>query len=391
MARSSSFASIGVLVLIVVITLFIVNKTVVKALTSSSKQLKEITDQIDEGNGDLTKRITIKSKDEVSHLADGVNRFISELQSIMKRIQTNSAHLDESVDAVVNQVSVSNANASDVSATLEQLSASMQEISATVQDLDSGLTDIHHSTSNVMNELSSGENLATMINTRAKDLETKSIAGKESTLSMLTKIKDALEKAIENSKNADKISELTADILSISAQTNLLALNASIEAARAGEAGRGFAVVADEIRVLAETSRDTANSIQDISDVVVSAVSSLASDSERMVAFVNDAVLKDYDKFVHTTAQYSNDATSIKNIVDEIASSTKIVESEIASINANVDSITDTVEECANGVALIADSTSDLVSAADEIAHSADNTKEISDNLSSEVSVFSNI
>ena len=388
LAKTNSITSIIVLLIIVIVTLIIIKKTVIDAITSSSKQLDEITSQINNGDGDLTKRISIKSRDEVSHLANGINIFLEGLQQIMKRIQTNSIQLDESVNAVVRQVSVSNENANDVSATLEELSASMEEISATIQDLDSNLSNIKLSSTSVMEELSSGEQLTNRIYERASDLEEKSVAGKESTLSMLTKIRDALEKAIVNSRNAEKISELTTDILSISAQTNLLALNASIEAARAGEAGRGFAVVADEIRVLAETSRDTANSIQEISDVVVSAVSSLANDSERMVDFVNDAVLKDYDKFVHTTGQYSSDASSIKAIIDEIATSTKIVENEISTINSNVNSITDTIDECARGVALIANSTSDLVSAVDEIADSANKTKDISGNLSSEVSVF---
>ena len=75
----------------------------------------------------------------------------------------------------------------------------------------------------------------------------------------------------ENSKSVDHVNELTDEILNISSQTNLLALNASIEAARAGDVGRSFSVVADEIRLLADSSRETANKIQNINSVVISA------------------------------------------------------------------------------------------------------------------------
>lgn len=78
-----------------------------------------------------------------------------------------------------------------------------------------------------------------------------------------------MQQAIENSRSVEEVNALTDEILNISSQTNLLALNASIEAARAGEAGKGFAVVADEIRVLADSSRETAGNIQQINAKVV--------------------------------------------------------------------------------------------------------------------------
>ena len=99
---------------------------------------------------------------------------------------------------------------------------------------------------------------------------------KEGAGAVMNAIRQKLSDAVAESHNVKQINELTGNILSVASQTNLLALNASIEAARAGEAGRGFAVVADEIRILADDSRNTANNIQTVSNLVISAVESLA-------------------------------------------------------------------------------------------------------------------
>ena len=377
-----------VTVVIFILIIILINSKISSPLKKADKQLLGLINDIDEGHGDLSKRILIKSKDEIGGLVEGINSLVILLDGIAEKMKEGSKKIDVSVQDVAKEVASSEGTVNDVSATLQELSASMEEIAATVQDLDENVNGVLASTKNVSSELVKGNSISKNNKENSLQLNIKVLGEKERTMEMLLTIREELEKAIENSKNAEKISGLTNDILSIAGQTNLLALNASIEAARAGEAGRGFAVVADEIRVLAETSRNTANNIQEISDIVIQAVSALANDSQKMVEFVNEEVLKNYDNISATTETYSTDSKRIESIIEKIAIDTETVEKEIAKINENVNGITVTVEECAKGVTIVAENSNEMVSAVSRVGECASRNSTIANNLLEEVSVF---
>ena len=116
------------------------------------------------------------------------------------------------------------------------------------------------------------------------------------------------------------VDELTNEILHISGKTNLLALNASIEAARAGEVGKGFAVVADEIRQLADSSRETANKIQNINGQVISAVNELSDNANEMIGYISGTILPDYDVYAASGQQYREDAEQVSSAMNNCIS-----------------------------------------------------------------------
>ena len=379
-------AFIMVIIIIIAVVLCI-ELIVIKPLKKIDKELGVIIDEINQDRGDLTKRININRKDEIGKVATNINVFIEKLQTIMQKITSNSKQLDETVGNVVGKVNTANGSACDISAVMEELSATMEEVAATVKNIDENTavanTKVDKMTIETGNVVDSNE-----MNERAIKLQETAQANKDETTKMVGSIIEELKNAMKESKKVEKISQLTSDILSISSQTNLLALNASIEAARAGEAGKGFAVVADEIRELAESSRNTANNIQEINEMVISAVEGLISSSNKIVDYVDETILPDYDDFVSSGKQYNDDSTHIKNIMDEFTGLSNDMQKTIKSMVDAINGITKAVEESADGVTSAAMSVDSLVADMNDVNKEMDTNQNVSDKLRKETECF---
>lgn len=153
--------------------------------------------------------------------------------------------------------------------------------------------------------------------------------------------------AIKESQKVKEIDTLTEEILAISSQTNLLALNASIEASRAGEAGRGFAVVADEIRELADHSRQAVDQIRKVTEDVVHSVAFLSESAEKLLTFMNEKVMKDYQGMTELAGMYENDAVFYSNISADLGASSHEMSASMAGIGDSLLVITRLVGEIA--------------------------------------------
>lgn len=395
----SSYASVSrnsialLIALFTALTLVIlyVELTIIRPLKKSQKQLDLFISDVRNKEGDLTTRIHTKSKDEIGLLVNGINQFVDKLQHIMINISKNARQLDLAVQTVQDQISVSDGNVNDISATMEEISASMQEVSATISIVNSGITNVAESITSVLTQTQDGDHLTDEIRDRANSLRMEAISGKENTTSMLEELQTKLSSSIVKSKEAEKIRDLTSDILNVSTQTNLLALNASIEAARAGEAGKGFAVVADEIRELADHSKQAANNIIELSDLITASIRTLSTNSEEMMDFINQTILHDYDLFVTATDTYQTDANNTKELIHNVVSNITSLNDAIIKMNEGIDGITLAVEESARGVEHVTGNVENLASAISQVGTDANENKQVSDNLQSEVSVFKKV
>ena len=264
-------------------------------------------------------------------------------------------------------ISVSSDNAASVSRTVGKLSQGMNEVSTALANVASRLGEVMGEVHSLNKRVSDGADIVTDIKKRAGVMHKETIDGKNETQERVNTIREQLEASLEESREVEKIKGLTTDIMNIAGQTNLLSLNASIEAARAGEAGRGFAVVADEIRTLADSSQDTANRIQEISDLVMSAVEKLADTAKSMIELIDGKVQDDYDGFVKVVEKYSEDAESMDTIFEEIADNSSKIDERVQTMSKSINDIADSVDQNAVEVSDVANNMEGLVSAISEI------------------------
>ena len=389
---ASSLVSNGIVIIIsvilIIVAIYCVMKYVIKPIIATNKDIRDIIDGIDNGEGDLTKRVRVISNDEIADLGNGINLFMDKLQEILKLIIENTNYMENVVAEVDGSVVKSNDSASDLSAMTEELSATMQDVGLSVNTINDNADDILKDVEIIATKSDNINQFSKEMKANAEKIESDARYNMVQTGEKVGNILDVLNKAIEDSKSVDQVNNLTNDILNISSQTNLLALNASIEAARAGEAGKGFAVVADEIRQLADSSRETANKIQSINSVVVAAVNNLSDNANNLVSYLQQTILPEFQTFVDGGVKYKENASYIENAMDEFVEKTDVLKKNMDEIAHSINTITTVVDDGAAGVNNAAISTQDLVEDIVNISNKMIENKGIAQNLKNSTNIF---
>lgn len=345
-----------VIVAIAIVVIFFVTSTVVKPINSVVAGLRDAA----EGDGDLTKRIILKSKDEVGELARWFNTFVEKIQTTVAEVAGNASELNKSSRELADIAEHLSANAVQTSSKAATVSSSSQQMSSTI---GSAAGIMEETVSNLTIVAAAAEEMTATISEIAANTE----KGREIAEAAVGQTRRATEQIEELGTAADQIGKVVETISEISEQVNLLALNATIEAARAGEAGKGFAVVANEIKELAKQTAIASGEIKQ-------QVEGIQSSTQNTVSEIGN--------IAKVVGQVNELVATIAAAVEEQSVTTRDIAGNVAKATEGVSEVNMTIADGAEAANSITVEIADVTTASEGMTGSSNQVKASSKELS---------
>lgn len=287
----------------------------------------------------------VTEKNEVREISYLIEELESRVVSTIQKTQKEAGLIRNMISETDGHVADMNNNIMEISAVMEETGASVATQTASISEIDANCQDVAKAMDELLRNTQTITERAKEIIVRVEQTVPGLLNDKKNAIEITMDSKKNLESAIEETKEIGKIVEVSEAISSIAGQTNLLALNASIEAARAGEAGRGFAVVADEIKNLSNTTGNEIEKVNELVGKVMKSVNKLSDASNKIISFLDEIVLKDYDKLETLAGSYREDADYYVEVSNVLGTHIENLSESISNINEIIDTIDDSQKE----------------------------------------------
>lgn len=327
-------------------------------------------------------------RDELGNIATATKVLIDSLQEITGTLKDCCNTLEEKADELHKSSYELVADVTDNVATTEELSSALESTNNLVSNVDTEIRSINSVVNTILDNISDSIKTSNSVIESAQDMQVKADYAYRNGQETLVETKSSVEEAISSLSSLTKINELASEILNIAGQTNLLSLNASIEAARAGEAGRGFAVVAGEIGTLADTSRNTASSIQAICSETNDSIKVVNDCFDTIIAFIEKEVVGQFKDFAEKSTGYSISVNGIKDQLDKVDQAVKQLEGSVRHISENVSDVNDITNENRCAISVIVDKNENTALIAEQIQQQSEQNKKLAEELDNLIGKF---
>lgn len=369
--------------LVAIVCCLLLTRAILRPILTINKQLKEISD----GEGDLTKELSIESQDEIGDLASSFNKMLMSLRTLIRQINFSAEQVAASSEELM-------AITEQTTQTTNGIARSIQEIASGAEIQGQGAED----SARTMQEMTSGvqrvAESASVVSEAAIETNKGADQGNESLQKLIRQMNtinvstddtaSVIKQLGERSKEIGKIIEV---ITGIADQTNLLALNAAIEAARAGEHGRGFTIVASEVRTLAEQSKQSADQIagliQEIQRGTERAVEVMQKGTQEVA--VGMTVVQDTGKgFQHILKSIEN----VANQIQEVSAVSEEMSACVEQVHTSIDEMARIAKDSAANTQSVAANSEEQLASMEEITSSASSLAMMAEDLRTLIGKF---
>ena len=356
------------LVAFIIIGALIAN-SIVKPINNVVNSLKDVA----EGEGDLTKRLDVKTRGEVGELARWFNVFVEKIQKVISEVAQNAGELS---DSSVTLAAIS----TEMAKGAEETSLKAKTVADNAEEMSSNITSVSAATEQTATNMSMVASAAEEMTATINEISSNTENARQITEEAVAQTAKAKEQIVDLGKAAKQIERVIETITDISEQVSLLSLNATIEAARAGEAGKGFAVVANEIKELA---KQTAGATGEIRQNVEAIQTSTAGTVTAIGAI--SQVVESVNQIVSTiSAAIEEQSITTRDIAENVAQASK----GISEVNTNVAQASTSVNDISNEISMVTNASNGMSASSAQVNKNSMELSKLAQKLNEMVALF---